>query len=381
MIRKPLDPQHEAQDLIRLIYDAALNPERWPLFIERLGSLAPDLKVSLSIGDEKRVPVGPPVLVNWEKSWAKSYTDHYANTNVWAKTMMSMNIGDLMDYEEALKIDDLIKTPFYNEWLRPQNIIGGITIYMHEMHSYRANVTILCAPSSIDQLRLRIPILRDISQHLVRAANISEKILAVNGTLQSMERTFSFIDRGVVLLQSDGRPSYWNECAARYLDLRDGLLFRRDGRIGCDDKETEDRLSRLVAAAGQTVQGTGTVPSADGVIAIPRQNASLPWRVTVFPIPAGSMALGGSQASVGLFIYDPNRRPVISVASLRTVLGFTTAEARTCIALAEGKSPDEIAAYHGNTVMTVRTHLRNAMSKVGVNRLAELVALVTRCGY
>ena len=105
----------------------------------------------------------------------------------------------------------------------------------------------------------------------------------------------------------------------------------------------------------------------------------MPWSVMVTPMPANALDFGHPEGSVALFIVNPNQKPVIATATLRALLGMTMSEARAAIGLAEGKSPEEIAREQGNTILTVRTHLRNAMSKNGISRLPELVALVLRC--
>jgi DNA-binding CsgD family transcriptional regulator len=106
--------------------------------------------------------------------------------------------------------------------------------------------------------------------------------------------------------------------------------------------------------------------------------AARPWSLMIAPIPASALDFGYSEGAVALFIVDPNQAPAISVANLRSVLGLTETEARVAISLAEGKSPEDIARDQGKAILTVRTHLRNAMSKTGVSRLAEFVGLVLR---
>ncbi len=64
----------------------------------------------------------------------------------------------------------------------------------------------------------------------------------------------------------------------------------------------------------------------------------------------------------------------LDAAMLKTLFGFTEAEARIAQRLAEGLAPEAIAEHHGTSVLTVRTQIKQVMGKTGSSRQSELVA-------
>ena len=183
--------------------------------------------------------------------------------------------------------------------------------------------------------------LQALSPHLRRAGQINRQVSGLNFVSQALVDAFDRVNRAVVLLHADGQVFYRNEQAERYLDLRDGLIMHSDGRIGCQDQTIEGELYLAIQLAGKTARGAGD--SAGGIKTVPRHLAARPWSLMIAPIPVSAADFGYSEGSVALFIVDPNRPPALSVANLRAVLGITEAEARVAIALAEGKSPEDIA--------------------------------------
>ena len=70
---------------------------------------------------------------------------------------------------------------------------------------------------------------------------------------------------------------------------------------------------------------------------------------------------------------DPGQKEI-----LQQLFNFTPSEAKVAIALANGLSLDDIADELCVSRNTLRTHLRSAFQKTGVNQQSALVSLVLR---
>jgi DNA-binding CsgD family transcriptional regulator len=368
----------QQSDLLRcigLIYDAAVDTARWQYVLndiaEQFGG-----KVSLALHDQKS---GRPTFLataNWEEDWVADYVAYYAPINPWTANLQNIPVqsaacDDVMFPKAALR-----KTEFYQDWLRPQRLEAATAAVVFNDKERFLNISVMHESERFQEECLRL--FQGIIPHLQRAAQINRQISGLQVNAQSMERTFDYLDRGVVLLDGEGKAFYCNRHAKEYFDRMDGLVLGRDGKILCVGHGTQSKLDASIAQARATSAGFGS--SAGDIIAIPRAHGGMPWSVMVAPMPASAMDLGRPEGAVVLFIIDPDKKPALSIAALRTVLGLTAAEARVAIALANGNTPEEIADKLGITTLTVRTHLRNAMSKTETRRLAELVALVLRCG-
>jgi len=68
-----MDREQHLSDLIGLIYDAALAPQRWNLVLDRLCDLAPGAKAILMLHDAHASAVDMMVTARWEDDWLQSY--------------------------------------------------------------------------------------------------------------------------------------------------------------------------------------------------------------------------------------------------------------------------------------------------------------------
>jgi DNA-binding CsgD family transcriptional regulator len=372
-----MDNEPRAGDLIGLIYDAAVSPERWALFLDRLCDLAPGAKGSMMLHDAKTQSAVLPSTARWEDDWLRSYTDYYVKLNQWT-ARPNLEVGKALHCDDLVPRKTVQRSEFYADWLRPQNLISGIAILTFSDVSRYMAITILHKDIAEEVHRRNVAVLQTLSPHLLRAAQIHRQISGLHAKAESFESAFDHLDRGVVLLDGGGRAFYFNRQARSYLARGQGLAIGQGGQLRCARWDAHDKLLKAIFKAAQTAAGAGD--SAGEIIAVPRPLGMTPWAVMVAPLPASALDLGRPEGAVALFIVDPDQRPTLSVAALRSVLGLTASEARIVVALADGNTPEEIGAKHGITILTVRTHLRNAMRKTGTDRLSELAALALRCG-
>jgi len=338
--------------------------------------MAPGAKSVMMLHDANTRSISQSMTGRWEDDFTTSYTDYYVRLNKWTEEFAHFDVGQATVVDDIVPREVTLKSEFYADWLRPQNLMTGVTISVFKENLRYMNFSVLYDDTGEEQQRQNAAFLQALSPHLRRAGQINRQMSGLAFVSQALVEAFDRVNRGVALVHADGRSFYCNDQAKQYFDLRDGLVLYPDGRIGCQDQDVESDLYRTIRAAGKTAKGTGNSPG--GITTVPRHLAARPWSVMIAPIPASAADFGHTEGAVALFIVDPNRAPTISAANLRAVLGITEAEARVAISLAEGKSPEEIAQEQGKAILTVRTHLRNAMSKTGVGRLAELVALVLR---
>ena len=58
------------------------------------------------------------------------------------------------------------------------------------------------------------------------------------------------------------------------------------------------------------------------------------------------------------------------------MLRLTPAQARVAARLAEGMTPEQIAAAQGTSLATVRTHIREVLARLGARRVADVVRML-----
>jgi len=97
----------------------------------------------------------------------------------------------------------------------------------------------------------------------------------------------------------------------------------------------------------------------------------LPLTLRVQPWPR---AAAGTPCAL-VIACDPCSR-CVSLPALRQLFGLTQAEAALAAALAQGAPLEAIAALHGVSVNTLKTHLRHVFGKTATKRQGELIALL-----
>ena len=92
-------------------------------------------------------------------------------------------------------------------------------------------------------------------------------------------------------------------------------------------------------------------------------------------LPAPNDA-GVSLGHVHLMVTDPEAGARLDIRALRTLFGFTPAEARLVNLLVGGRSLPDIARELGISFETARTHLARARAKTETSSQVDLVRIV-----
>jgi len=162
--------------------------------------------------------------------------------------------------------------------------------------------------------------------------------------------------------------------AAEGLDRAGGLHLRGappDRALCLDGREETRRLRRAIGEAARG--GVGM----EGLMAL---GPSGMCRVTVSPLPGPPGQGLARGAGLALLIVAP-QAPATDEAALRraqALFGLTRTEAEVTLALADERSPAEIAAMRGVRLSTIRTQLLHAMDKAEAGDLRALAIRMTR---
>ena len=211
--------------------------------------------------------------------------------------------------------------------------------------------------------------------HLCRAVRLREAI-GEDAVAVVPDWTASLLDQlsaAIILLDATGRIRHANLQAQAILDRRDGLRIERGSRLGTPDEAAGRRLAASVARAISR-------DPAGSELRVPRgkAGAATPWLVSVTPLPAAVGVMFGD-AALRCCVWIANVAAVAPYgARLAALFGLTVAEQRIAAGLLADMCPREIAYAHGVSLPTVRTQIQAIFAKLGVQRQAELVRLLTK---
>lgn len=374
--------------LIAAIYDAALNPEKWQVFVDLLQAKLDGIEPVFYVADSKTAMMEQLLL---SKNWAEvsePYMAHYNAINPWLPSLVSRpQVAYPFTGDELISRTALERTEFYCDFFRHLGNMAGVVAVINYRDSHAFSCLGLhCSGKSLDRngTDLRQLVAR-LSPHITRAIEISRHLQHGHAWKASLERMLEELTSPALLIDSDWHVSYANNAAQAILRSRT-LTLDAQGRIATGKKTEETKALRKALAAAFS-----PIKAAPGVIRITRAgrgtNKALPLIARMMPLAGG---IDGKldvpspvppvemEPEVLMLLTDPGAKLVVRAQELHQLFGLTSAEVCLAQALAQGTSLKGYAAAEGITEGTARVQLNSVFAKTSAHRQAELVALLAQ---
>ncbi len=353
------------------LFEAPLRDAAWQEFLSDLSTvtgggtfthiLAKDTARNLHLGD---------LTHGYDPVWGPPYYQHFHSINPWLLSAQEHPLRRATYSFEMCPDDVFERSEFYADWIRPQEdaIAGGsIVIAQTSTQVFKLGACIRRRDREATEDRF-VAILDLLAEPLAHAWELSRKI-AGDGILAAAGVT-STASAAILLVDEAGRPRFANPAAEVALAAGTRLRLSTSGALRLSETNADGQLTRLLAALRQ--RRTGWWRGACG-------GAEL----ALSAMPEGVAGVGLSGLIVGagapcIQVVMTEREMPRGAAVLAARLGLTPAETEVALALAEGRTPSEIAETRGASPHTVRNQIKAAMSKCGVTRQTQLAALLSR---
>lgn len=359
--------------LVGLVYEAALDGARWRPFVEQLGRAAGAAVVGLEAHDfVGRAHLG--AINTHAREFADSYGAHYSAINPWIPAYAEMPIGTAQRPDAYYPQEALLRTEFYNDWLLPQGIVSSAGIVL-----YRDEHRFLGLAINFDDRRdehlgpAMVRLLDRLAPHLRRAFDFIRQV--PEGVDAMFEDSLEALPAATLLLDRHGRLARANAPAEALLGSRRALRLGAGRRLVFTDAVAQARLESVLDSVRR-----GHGDGAGASFAVRRSDGAAPLRANVAPLrPASSFdappfsILTDNLPAVILAISEPP--PLGNFAILAEYYGLSPAERRIARALCDGSTLQDYADARGISIHTARNQLKSLMSKAGVARQSQLVAL------
>jgi DNA-binding CsgD family transcriptional regulator len=180
--------------------------------------------------------------------------------------------------------------------------------------------------------------------------------------------TLDKLNRGVLLIRSDGRIAFRNRTARAMLTRQDGLRAP-GGRLEFLQRSAQAQFDAFLRRRADADGEASLVLVAGG----PGQRGA--YQVLVSPLDLGVETEGPSHC---VFIYEPDAgRRELPNKVLAQLYGLTAGEARLTNQLFVGNSLRVAATALGITTNTARSQLKRIFNKCSVGSQAELLQLLS----
>lgn len=149
---------------------------------------------------------------------------------------------------------------------------------------------------------------------------------------------------------------------------RTGLIAVIDGTLRVRDTRIDDILHTALHCDPEH----GGDPACETEIAVAGDNSTMRIVATRLDAPKSEDAAPDPMLLV-MFVARPSRSPYPAAF---TACGLTQCEQEVALGYGRGLSVREISVERERSVETIRTHLKTAMSKLGLHRQVDLTLLV-----
>lgn len=205
--------------------------------------------------------------------------------------------------------------------------------------------------------------------HLERIGRLHAEMLRLRRDAALREGMLNKLGYPLLLIDKHGRIRFSNQAANHWQADNDAFCFR-SGRLTGRSKDSQavldQLLQRSLSRCHYSIRG------------FPCRDGGRPSQIIVVPLTDTMETTGASPCALFLVtIGDLQSNGSLTIENVRALFGFTGAEARVTIGLAEGKTLEEIAQAGSVSINTVRSQLRQAMEKTGTCRQTELIRTIT----
>jgi DNA-binding CsgD family transcriptional regulator len=211
-----------------------------------------------------------------------------------------------------------------------------------------------------------------LGRHVEQAMRLSLRIAGLEGLDDALQKAQELEGAAVFVLGADGDLVHASGMAEELLSRYFSVI---DGRITPVCSIEQARFQSMVDNALKSVGDWGAVPKSCLVTGVDKSRVAL----RAIPItPASRQHIGFGDGARALLLASPvTSRRHIDPALIRDVFDLSLGEARLSGLIGGGYTIQDAAAQLGIAEGTARIVLKNVFRKLGINRQAELILLLS----
>jgi len=356
-------------DLVGAIYDGVADPALWQQALVQLSDATRSMGAMFIFMDRVHPMQSRYVLGRLDHDLMQVFLTHHADAP-WTQAGIRTPPGTTFSIDTVVPARELIKTQFYGEILRPQQILhcGCAPLARDGERVVGLSVfrTPKIGPVESEDLRL----LSLVAPHFKRAAQIAWRLGTLAVVDAAKTAALDGLDHGVLLIDAGGHVLFANRAAEAVIALRDGLTVAREGGLRAALPADTARLQTLIA---ETLRG-----SAGGTMRLTRPSLAEPFLLLVAPAHGNWHRSIDPKPAAVIFITALDQAVAPDLRLLAPAFDLTATEAKIAVSIAAGGGVPATARALRISPNTVHTHLRRIFRKLGVNDQAALVRVLMR---
>ena len=358
--------------LIGDIYNAALEPNEWPVVLAAVcryvGGSAAMIYWHDSVfltGDRYHSWGDDPV-------YTKLYFETYVELNPAIAMIVRAPVGNAVAFSSLIAQPELRVTRFFKEWMWPQGYIDNVFANLDSSPTAAASFAVarhirdgMVDGDALGRMQLLVP-------HMQRAVLIGKVLEAGRTELTAMRKLVDGIAASIFLVDRKGAILHFNEAAARMLEDGDMVSRGKDGGLLLDRRPAYD-VRNLVASVLRNTENHG------GRFSLPltgRSGRNYLVHLLSLKKDKHKGTADATDAVVAVFIRPAEIDTQSGLAMIAQRYRLTPREIDVLRGLVENGGVPEVARREGISARTVKAHLSSIFAKTGTARQADLVKLL-----
>jgi len=311
---------------------------------------------------------GGPVL----PQAALDYIRHYHTSNPRLAPALATPAGEWMHCHENFDDAYVATSPFYQEFLIPHGGRYLSAVKLIDDEDVIFMLGLMRGSGSQPLGPMELPTMVLLHHHARQALQDFLHLRTAFAELGVAREILAPFGRAMLLIDETRRIQFRNDAAQELLSDTSSIFLDRGGFFACADARDNDALTNALHGLELgNPSGAGTR----------RRAVRLSDRRTILFVsavePGPSMRAFGPHPVALVIVHRPgDARHVADAFLISEAFDLTPAEARVTAGLVGGANVDEIARRCGTTAHTVRSQIRRAMEKAGVNRRIDLMRKV-----
>lgn len=357
-----------AADCISEIYAALLGSGDWQSFLDHLSRTLPNGKTTLFYHDFAAGAGAFSLNSQFEPENTAAYNQYYCAKNPWMAKAAVRPIGLGVRAEQMFPREQLRRTEFYADFLRPQGLESGVGVTILRDHGRNFMLSTVFGSAKEDKAAEIAALLTTLAPHLHQAFSYYRRAGAVASGASIVDAASDALGVAIVAVAFARRICWTNAAGRELLCKGDPIGVDARGRLTASSIELRDAVDAALSLAtrGDAASNRVIKLSSHGEQRPPARLTLVVPNMTPFErFFAGPTVL--------LLVEAATHCSLPAEDDLQHVFALTPSEARLARAIAKGMSVSDIAMEQGISRDTAKTHLKRIFAKLDVHRQAELV--------
>lgn len=357
-------------DLIGRIYETAIVTDGWLPLLDRFAAVF-NSQAALFMQDLVQGEGGLAVISGIDPAFVRSYRDYYGYINPDLPRLAGLPAGTFVCHEIG-ENRALYRTEYYNDWMRPQKLVGGMGAILEKNCDVATKISLNCFEKNGLFTRKQEKFFIQLIPHLQRSIWMNREFLGVHIQRKTAFDALDALSLGVLISNQFGQILFANRTGERLLRTGEGLTTKL-GQIHGLTSDASQELLTMIRSTARTGSGKGQV--AGGTLNLPRRNGSS-LSVLVSPLPIECGLFSPAISAAVLFVSSADERTAVESQDIMHLFGLTPAESKLLSSLVQGAELKDYADKNKISMNTVKKHLQNIFLKTGKNRQSDLVGCV-----